>query len=49
MLTIGINLSDIVLTYGIIKKSFCVILVIIQINIVDMKFNSIMNNWENKM
>ena len=49
ILTIGVNLSDIVLTYGIVNN-FCVILVIIQtINIVNVIFNSIMNSRENKM
>ena len=51
MLTIGVNLSDIVvLTEWNSKKLFCVILVILKtINVINMKFNSIMNSRENKM
>ena len=51
MLTIGVNLSDIVvLTEWNSKKLFCVILVILKtINLINIKFNSIMNSRENKM
>jgi len=49
MLTIGVNLSDIVLIYGIIKNLSVLSLFIIQtINIVDMKFNFIMNSRKMK-
>jgi len=55
MLMIGVNLPDIVLIYGIVKnfsiylyysnyKFFYVIFIIQTINIVDMKFNSIVNS-----
>jgi len=40
-LTIGGNLSDIILTYGIVKNFFILSLLLFKLNIVDMKFNSI--------
>jgi len=50
MLTIGVNLSDIILTYEIIKNFSILSLLLMQtINIVDKKFNFIMNSQENKM
>ena len=50
MLTIGVNLSDIILTYEIVKNFSILSLLLMQtINIVDKKFNFIMNSQENKM
>ena len=50
ILTIGINLSDIVLTYGNRKKFLLsVILILIQIiNLINVIFDSIMNSQKNK-